>query len=122
MQAVDGKERRETYMELDRDQALEMLKALANETRLQMLAWLKDPGDNFPPQGEHLPPGTLGPGGVCVGDIQEKAGLSQSTTSNYLACLQRAGLVSSERHGRWTYYRLEEEAVTALARYLTTCL
>lgn len=105
-------------MALALDEALEMLKALANDTRLQMLLWLADPEGNFPPQGEHLPQGTLAPGGVCVGDIQERAGLSQSTTSSYLATLQRAGLVSSERHGRWTYYRLERDRVRELAGFL----
>lgn len=106
-------------MGLDRSEALEMLGALGNEARLQMLMWLKDPSANFPPQGGHLPPGTLEPGGVCVGDIQEKSGLSQSTTSSYMAVLQRAGLVSSERHGKWTYYRLNEDSVRALADFLT---
>lgn len=110
-------------MELTKDQALEMLKALANDGRLRMLLWLKEPDANFPPQGGHLPPDDQPtPGGVCVGDIQEKTGLSQSTTSSYLACLQRAGLVSSERHAKWTYCRLEEGAVQALARFLTTQL
>lgn len=106
-------------MQIDKDQALEMLKALGNKMRLQMVLWLRYPDANFPPQGRHLPPDDRpAPGGVCVGDIQQKAGLSQSTTSSYLACLQRAGLVTSERHGKWTYYRLERESVEALANYL----
>lgn len=106
-------------MQIDKDQALEMLKALGNEARLQIVLWLREPNANFPVQGEHLPPDDHpSPGGVCVGDIQQKAGLSQSTTSSYLACLQRAGLVTSERHGKWTYYRLERESIEALANYL----
>lgn len=47
-------------------------------------------------------------GGVCVGDIQEKAKVSQSTVSSYLNMMQKAGLLESIRHGQWTYYRRNE--------------
>ncbi len=55
--------------------------------------------------------------GVCVGYIQDKANLSQSTISTYMKLLKDAGLVESERHGQWTFYRRSEKAITAtLAR------
>lgn len=89
---------------------VEIFKALSNKTRLQILNWLKDPGLNFPEQAEN------GFGmGVCVGQIQKKAGLTQSTVSEYLSTLQRAGLVKSTRIGQWTYYQRNEEAITALS-------
>lgn len=53
------------------------------------------------------------PGGVCVGSIQEKSGLTQSVISSYLASMQKAGLLESRRYGQWTYYRRNEEAITA---------
>jgi ArsR family transcriptional regulator len=46
-----------------------------------------------------------------VSFIQEKAGLSQSTISNYMGLLKDAGLVDSERHGQWTFYRRNEDAI-----------
>ena len=49
--------------------------------------------------------------GVCVAYIQEKAGLSQSTISNYMGLLKEAGLVISERHGQFTFYRRDEDAI-----------
>ena len=42
---------------------------------------------------------------MCGKQIQEKAGISQSTASQFMAVLQRAGLVESTRIGQWTYYR-----------------
>jgi DNA-binding transcriptional ArsR family regulator len=53
-----------------------------------------------------------------VGDIQEKANLSQSTVSQYLSMMQKAGLLESERHGKWTYYRRNEKNIQELATYL----
>ena len=82
--------------------------ALKNPVRRQILSWLKD-RSNFPPAlPEHA-----GLEGVCVGYIQEKSGLSQSTISNYMSLLKEAGLVQSERHGQWTFYRRNEDAIRA---------
>ena len=97
---------------------IEISKALSNETRLNILGWLKDPEGNFPPQGGCLSEPVDLRGGVCVTSIQQKAGVSQSTVSNYLDLLQRAGLLLSERHGKWTYYRRNEETIRALADYI----
>ena len=38
---------------------IDIFKALANETRLNILKWLKDPGKYFPPQGIHIPEGRV---------------------------------------------------------------
>ncbi|TWR29942.1 helix-turn-helix transcriptional regulator [Mucilaginibacter pallidiroseus] len=92
---------------------VEVFKALSNKSRLQILNWLKEPQLNFPEQAyngyEH---------GVCVGQIQVKAGLTQSTISEYLSSLQRAGLISSKRVGQWTYYKRNEEAFAALSKLI----
>ena len=83
--------------------------ALNNPIRRKILDWLKDKS-NFPPglpEHAHLE-------GVCVAHIQEKAGLSQSTISNYMGLLKDAGLVLSERHGQFTLYRRDEDAIRAL--------
>ena len=94
---------------------VEIFKALSNKTRLQILNWLKEPELNFPGQKvygfEH---------GVCVGQIHEKSGLTQSTVSEYLTSLQRAGLITSVRKGQWTYYKRNEEAFAALSKLIET--
>ena len=90
-------------MELDK-----AIAALNNPVRRKILDWLKD-RSNFPPAlPEHA-----GLEGVCVAYIQEKAGLSQSTISNYMGLLKEAGLVVSERHGQFTFYRRDENAIRA---------
>ena len=101
---------------------LEIYKALANETRLNIMEWLKEPENHFPPQGLHLPDGCAWTGGVCVGSIQEKAGISQSTVSHYLDILQRAGLLKAERIGKWTYYQRNEETIREFGEYVKSNL
>ena len=86
---------------------VEISKILSNKTRVQILKWLKDPERNFPPHQDidHFDDG------VCVGFIQDKTGLSQSTISTYLNAMQNANLVIPTRHGKWTYYRRNEEVI-----------
>jgi ArsR family transcriptional regulator len=90
---------------------VDIFKALSNKTRLQILYWLKDPETNFPDQAAD---GFAN--GVCVGQIQKKAGLTQSTVSEYLSLLLRAGLLKSTRVGQWTYYKRNEEAFATLSK------
>ncbi|MCM2973278.1 MULTISPECIES: ArsR/SmtB family transcription factor [Larsenimonas] len=85
-----------------------VISALANPVRLDILSWLKAPERHFPPQKDTAPEG-----GICVSHIREKTGLSQPTISLYLSTLSRAGLVSSQRVGQWTYYRYERDTAQA---------
>jgi ArsR family transcriptional regulator len=85
----------------------DVFKALANATRLSILEWLRDPERHFSPPDAGAATGV----GVCVSDIQRKAGLSPSTASVHLAVLQRAGLVRATRVGQWTYYQRDEAAI-----------
>ena len=66
------------------------VKALANERRLQILAWLKQPRDHFPPQTD----GDLVRDGVCGVFIAQKLGVSQPTASEHLRILVHAGLLA----------------------------
>jgi DNA-binding transcriptional ArsR family regulator len=91
-----------------------IFKALSNETRLKILEWLKEPAKHFPAQEG----GDSNKIGVCVSHIQEKAGLSQSTVSQYLLLLHRAGLLQANRYGQWTYYKRKEETIQELADYM----
>ncbi len=98
---------------------VEIFKALSNKTRLQILAWLKEPAANFPEQPAGADFETVG---VCVGQIQLKSGLSQSTISEYLSILQRAELISSTRIGQWTYYKRNKEGLEKLSEIINTAL
>jgi ArsR family transcriptional regulator len=92
-----------------------VFKALSNPTRLRILGWLRDPAAHFPPQ-DHPPEDV----GVCVKHIQNKAGVSQSTASEFMAMLQRAGLVTSRRIGQWTHYQRDEARIAELGRRFQT--
>ncbi|MBY7142274.1 winged helix-turn-helix transcriptional regulator [Virgibacillus sp. NKC19-3] len=94
---------------------VEIFKVLGNENRLEMLQWLKNPLDHFDKPVDDLTKNFSEKGGVCVGDIQEKAGVSPSTVSHYLKMMQQVGLLESERHGQWTYYRRNEKRIEELS-------
>lgn len=98
------------------DDLAAVFKALSNPTRLAILRWLREPG-SFPPQDQ--PAEQVG---VCVKHIQARAGVSQSTASQFMAVLQRAGLVTSQRIGHWTHYRRNEERIAQLAGIIATDL
>lgn len=91
------------------DDLLDVFKALSNPRRLQIMGWLRDPTRHFAPQADPIEEV-----GVCVKQIQEKAGVSQSTASQFMSVLQRAGLVESTRIGPWTYYRRNEKRIADL--------
>src|SRR6202790_2585466 len=67
----------------------ELMKALADPTRLTMLASLWKA--NAP---------------ICICDFPAGLGLTQPTISFHMAKLKAAGLVESEKRGIWIYYRL----------------
>lgn len=87
----------------------DLFRALANERRLQILDWLKDPRAHFPPQVD----GDLVEDGVCGVFIAEKLGISQPTLSEHMKVLVRAGLVTPRRIRQWTFYRRNEERICA---------
>ena len=62
---------------------------------------------------------------LCVCEIEDILGLSQSLVSNHLAALRRAGLVESRRDeedARWVFYRADREAAAALRERLAALL
>ena len=88
------------------------LRALANEKRLQILEWLKDPRAHFPPQVD----GDLVKDGVCGLRIAEKLGVSQPTVSEHMRVLAQAGLVRGKRIRQWTFYRRDEARIREVKR------
>jgi ArsR family transcriptional regulator len=66
----------------------QFLKVLADEARLQILWLLSHHGE------------------LCVCDLMEALGITQSKASRHLATLRHAGLVVDRRAGAWSYYSL----------------
>ena len=69
---------------------LDVLKALADETRLRALYALRG-------------------GELCVCQLIALLELAPSTVSKHLSILRAARLVESRKDGRWMYYRLSKE-------------
>ncbi len=84
---------------LDNAQARQLLKALGDPLRLQVIE-------------------ALAGGERCVCDLTVDLGLAQSKLSFHLRVLKEAGLLEGREQGRWIYYRLQPEAITALQQWL----
>ncbi|MEU4624861.1 metalloregulator ArsR/SmtB family transcription factor [Actinoplanes sp. NPDC023801] len=87
--------------------AQDFLKALASETRQQILMLF------------------VGGRQLTVGEVATACGLGQSTASEHLAILRRGGLLTSARDGKLVRYRADPTAVGAriadLQGYLACC-
>lgn len=77
------------------------------------MQWLKEPDRHFMPH-EGI---DMNETGVCVSQITNKLNMTQSTASQYLTMLQRAGLIKTKRIGKFTYYQRDEEAISQIADY-----
>lgn len=93
-------------------QTVDAIRALANERRLQILRWLKDPRKHFPPQVD----GDLVADGVCGLLIARKLKISQPALSEHMSVLTQAGLVRGKRIKQWTFYKRDEHAIAAVKR------
>jgi DNA-binding transcriptional ArsR family regulator len=84
------------------------LKALANDKRLQILNWPKDPRAHFRPQIE----GDLIKDGVCGLLITKKLGVSQPTATEHLRILTDVGFIAGKKIKQWVFYRRNERRIT----------
>ena len=90
------------------------LRALANERRVRILDWLKDPRAHFPRQVD----GDLVEDGVCSLLIARKLKVSQPTASEHLRVLVQSGLLRPKRIKQWTFYRRDEARLKAVKKAL----
>ena len=94
----------------------DVIKALANDRRLAILNWLRDPVAHFPPQVD----GDLVRDGVCGVFIAQKLGVSQPTASEHLRILARAGLIHGKRIKQWTFFKRDEKRIAAVKKAFRT--
>ena len=93
---------------------LDVAKAVANDRRLLILHWLKNPRAHFRRQVD----GDLDRDGVCGLLIAHKLGVSQPTASEHLKVLTRAGLLRAGRIRQWTFYRRDEKRIADVKKPL----
>ncbi len=94
------------------------LRAVANDRRLLILHWLKDPRAHFRRQVD----GDLVDDGVCGVLIAEKLGVSQPTVSEHLRVLARAGILRGKRIKQWTFYKRDEKRIAALKELIADAI
>ena len=78
---------------------VQMLKALADETRFSLLNLLLTHD-------------------LCVGALARHLCISEAAVSQHLKVLREAGLVRGEKRGYWTHYMVEREKLKELAEGL----
>jgi DNA-binding transcriptional ArsR family regulator len=96
-----------------------IFKALASPIRRQILEWLKHPEQYFAPNTYRLIDEQIG---VCAGQFDLLSHLSQSTMSNHLSVLQRAGLITAHKHGQWCYFSRNEALIQHYLQFLQQTL
>jgi ArsR family transcriptional regulator, arsenate/arsenite/antimonite-responsive transcriptional repressor len=74
------------------DATARRFRALADETRLQIIERLRD-------------------GEECVCNLTDLLGTGQSRLSFHLKILRDAGILRARREGRWMYYSLDADAL-----------
>jgi ArsR family transcriptional regulator len=89
----------ESVETLGADQARQLLKALADPVRLQVVQ-------------------ALAAGERCVCDLTSDLNLAQSKLSFHLKVMREAGLIEARVEGRWIYYRLRRDALNGLQGWL----
>jgi len=85
------------------DELESLFKALADKTRLRILALL---GNNE----------------VCVCHIHDSLGLPQPTVSRHLAYLRKSGLVVTRRDGVWMHYQVSRSLSPVIRRVVTAAV
>ncbi len=82
---------------MDIERAVLILKMMANPIRLQILKTLieNDPG-------------------ICVGGIEEKLNIPQSSVSQHLAHLRNCGILGCKKNGKNVCYSIIDPAVSTI--------
>jgi len=86
------------------EQTLLTAKALADSSRLRVLAMLMEHDE------------------LCVCQVTALLNLSTATVSKHMSILHGAHLVASRKEGRWVYYRLAASFCGSLRQWLTETL
>ena len=80
----------------------EVLKALADETRLRIVSLLSEADD------------------LCACEIETVLGVNQSNASRHLARLRHAGVIRAVKRGQWVHYAIaaDSDARTLMLRQI----
>ena len=90
--------------------------ALSNKHRQHIVESLKDPERHYRP---NEPSVDMTSTGVCVSQVSEHLDVTAATASQYLAQLKNVGILSSERLGKFTFYRRNEGRIAEITQAIT---
>lgn len=82
--------------------AASLFKALADPVRVKLLALVRQA-----PDGE-----------ACFCDLADEFDMPQSTLSHHLKILVRSGVLTRERRGTWSWYRVQPEPLETMETLL----
>ncbi|MDP2013744.1 MAG: metalloregulator ArsR/SmtB family transcription factor [Actinomycetota bacterium] len=85
------------------DSLAQLLKAVSDPTRLQLLSIIRSSPDNE----------------ACVCDLTEPVGLSQPTVSHHLKVLTDAGILQREQRGTWAWFSIDQSRLDAIAQAIS---
>lgn len=71
---------------------VDVFKALSEESRLRILSLLLEDE-------------------LCVCEIEACLGMTQSNVSRHLTALKNCGILASEKHAQWTYYKMSDRFI-----------
>lgn len=97
--------------EVQLEAAAWVFKALSDEARLKILAYLAKLDSRECCSTDE---------GICACDLEEVTGLSQPTVSHHMKCLISANLVTAEKRGKWMYYRTDPKGFALVKAFLST--
>ncbi len=100
----------------------DQVKALANETRIEILRVLDDPATHFSTHFSTQESADPTEFGVCVHLIAAHFGVSPPTMSRHIELLRRAGFITARRRQKWTYCSRDEAALSDYAAWLRASL
>ena len=88
-------------------------RALADPIRVRMLSMMAE-GRSCCDFSNSGVPVEEGEEGICVCEFEEAFSMGQSKVSYHMKKLKDAGLVTEERHRKWTFYSLDRDAASGL--------
>ncbi|WP_282776443.1 MULTISPECIES: metalloregulator ArsR/SmtB family transcription factor [unclassified Nocardia] len=88
----------------DHDAVAKLFKALGDPIRVKLLTLV-----HHAPQGES-----------CFCDLAEEFDMPQSSLSHHLKILVAAGILTRERRGTWSWYRVDHDALDTMEAILRT--
>lgn len=88
-----------------------IFKALADENRIKILEYIQVKC------GKHCE-GDCEPDGACASDLAESLNITPATVSHHIKELVNAGLIATQKQGRWVYCTTNDEALSEAMAFL----